>query len=74
MRVVLQELYPIHPHRMFTVGKQVASGLNISVAVNTLKTSAFASENSGWNYGLNAAALVGQVDMAATQVCLIGQS
>ena len=35
---VPQELYPIHPHRMFTQGKAVATGQNISVALNTFQT------------------------------------
>lgn len=42
-----QELYPVHPHRMFTKGKEVATGLNITVAVNTYLQSHFATENSG---------------------------
>jgi len=32
---------------MFTKGKEVATGLNISVAVNTYQQSHFATENSG---------------------------
>ena len=46
------ELYPIHPHRVFTKGKAVASGLNISIALATYASSSFKDENSGWNYGL----------------------
>jgi hypothetical protein len=63
-----QELYPIHPHRMFTKGKEVATGLDISVAVRTYTASNFAGENSGWNYGLNAASLLGLSEPAARQV------
>ncbi len=62
------ELYAMHPHRVFTKGRQVASGTNITVGVNTVTTSNFARENSGWNYGLNAAALIGNTAVAAAQV------
>jgi len=53
------ELYAIHPHRVFTKGKEVASGLNISLALSTFEKSGWAHYNSGWNYGINAAALLG---------------
>ena len=68
--MIAQELYPIHPHRMFTVGKAVASGQDISVAVRTVNQSDWAhTGNVGWNYGLNAAALIGLTDQAASQAC-----
>ena len=65
------ELYAIHPHRVYTKGRQVATGRNISVGVATHLSSKFAKENSGWNYGLNSAALIGLADIAAAQVMMI---
>lgn len=62
------ELYAAHPHRTLTKGRAVASGTDISVGLATLAASAFARENSGWNYGLNAAALLGVADVAAAQL------
>jgi hypothetical protein len=62
------ELYAMHPHRVFTKGREVASGTNISVGLNTYASSRFAGENEGWNYGLNAAALLGLTDAAAAQL------
>ncbi len=62
------ELYFLHPHRMQTKGRAVATGLDISLGESTLAHSHFAQENSGWNYGLNAAALIGNVAQAAAQV------
>jgi len=54
------ELFAIHPHRVFTVGREVASNTNISIGRNTVASSAWAkSGNSGWNYGINAMALIG---------------
>lgn len=85
------ELYPIHPHRVFTKGKEVATGFDISLGVNTVATSNFTGSNTGarlycsvydriylrsqlivtvvgWNYGLNAAALIGLTQTASTLV------
>jgi len=62
------ELYPIHPHRQFTKGKEVASGFNITIGVNTVAASGFTRSNEGWNYGLNAAALIGEAATAAELV------
>ena len=62
------ELYAMHPHRVFTMGRHVATGANISVGVNTHVKSSFAKENSGWNYGLNSAALLGLTDIVVPQV------
>ena len=63
------ELYAMHPHRLYTVGRQVASGADISVGVDTVASSSWANgQNEGWNYGLNAAALVGNVELASKQV------
>jgi hypothetical protein len=42
------ELYAMHPHRVFTKGREVASGTNISLGLATLAASGFARENSGW--------------------------
>ena len=62
------ELYALHPHRMFTKGREVASGLNITLGRSTFNNSGFARENGGWNYGLNAAALIGASSEAAGQL------
>jgi len=48
-----------------TRGKQVATGLDISLAVSTVQRSPWTQQNTGWNYGLNAAALAGLADTAA---------
>ena len=58
------ELYAIHPHRLYTKGRAVATGLDISIGLATFYASKFATENSGWNYGLNVAALLGIADVA----------
>jgi len=62
------ELYFIHPHRMQTKGRAVASGLDISLGASTLRNSRFAGENEGWNYGINAAALIGDAPTASAQL------
>ena len=62
------ELYPIHPHRVFTKGRSVAANQSIDIAAETVASSPFAYENSGWNYGINAAALIGHTKMAQTMV------
>ena len=54
------ELYAMHPHRWFTKGREVASGKDISVGVNTHLASGWAKNNNdGWTYGINSAALLG---------------
>jgi hypothetical protein len=62
------ELYAIHPHRLFTKGVAVATGLNISLGELTVNTSLFAHGTSGWNYGINAYALIGDALHASTQL------
>jgi hypothetical protein len=62
------DLYAMHPHRVFTRGREVATGLNISIGVNTFYTSSFRDSNSGWAYSINAAALLGLSDIAAPMV------
>jgi hypothetical protein len=62
------EIFAMHPHRVFTKGREVASGQDLTIALATLAANGFARENSGWNYGLNAAALLGATDMAAEQL------
>lgn len=59
------ELYPMHPHRVFTAGRAAAGGRSLALAQATLAASPFARQNEGWNYGLNAAALAGATDLAA---------
>ena len=61
-------LYVAHPHRVFTRAREVASGRNASVGIATFQASPFRSENSGWNYAINAAALLGLTDVAAAQL------
>jgi len=63
------ELFAAHPHRVFTRGREVATGRNISVGVATYRANAWAAANNvGWNYGINAAALLGLADAAAAQL------
>ena len=60
------ELYAIHPHRVFTRGRAVASGAAadaLDLAIRTFNSTAvpggFSYSNSGWSYAINAAALLG---------------
>ena len=62
------ELYAMHPHRVFTKGKQVATGMDISLGERTAAQSRFAHGGSGWSYGINALALIGDADGAAAQL------
>eukprot|EP00038_Savillea_parva_P029372 m.70674 g.70674 ORF g.70674 m.70674 type:complete len:682 (-) comp8661_c0_seq1:95-2140(-) len=62
------ELYAIHPHRLFTKGRHVAAGVDISLAERTVNASRFAQGGTGWNYGINAQALVGNSAGAAKQL------
>ena len=63
------ELYAMHPHRLFTAGRAVARGDNISLGLRTLAASSWAHQNNaGWAYSINAAALLGSTDMAAAQL------
>lgn len=62
------ELYAMHPHRVFTKGKAVATGLNISLGERTVANSGFAQGGDGWSYGINAQALIGFSYNAAKQV------
>jgi hypothetical protein len=55
----------MHPHRVFTMGKHVATGFDISLGQSTFKNSRWSGHNEGWNYGLNAAALIGDAATAA---------
>jgi len=66
------EHYAIHPHRVFTQGRAIASGQDLSLArrtwESTFKPGGFSYSNTGWNYGLNTAALLGLTEPAAAQV------
>lgn len=66
------ELYAVHPHRVFTKGRAVASGFNISLGEATVANSAWASRGNsggaGWAYGINAYALIGDSANAAKRV------
>jgi hypothetical protein len=55
------ELFAVHPHRVFTRGMEVASGLNISLGARTVAESGWARNNEGWNYGINACVLPAHV-------------
>jgi hypothetical protein len=68
------ELYAMHPHRLLTAGRAIARGDNISLGLRTYAASAFKNENSGWNYGINAAALLGLADEAAAQLIARAQT
>ena len=62
-------LFAMHPHRVFTKGREVATGRNISLGVATYQASAWAAyANQGWNYGINAAVLVGLTEAAVPQL------
>jgi len=63
------ELYAVHPHRVFTRGREVASGLNISLGARTVAARpGYDSYNTGWGYGLNAYALIGAAVNASQRV------
>lgn len=59
------EMYPIHPHRLFTKGRQVASNTSIELGVSTWLQSPWKGANNGWNYAINAAVLLGLAQQAA---------
>jgi len=59
------ELYAMYPHRVFTKGRNVATGRSLDIAVTTLTSSGFVNQNEGWPYGLVAAALAGETAVAA---------
>ena len=48
------ELFAIHPHRVFTKGKEVATGFDISLGKRTVANSKWSRRGAGWNYGINA--------------------
>ena len=68
------ELYPMHPHRVFTRGRQVASGQDLTLAITTFEKSLWTDPstnslwNTGWAYVVNAAALLGLTGKAAIGV------
>ena len=50
-------LYAMHPHRVFTKGRSVATGLDITLGENTVKNgfdAGWGSHGAGWGYGINA--------------------
>ena len=61
------ELYAMHPHRVYTKGRAVASGTDISIGEATFSASGWAQSGSGWSYGINAAALLGNAENAMQQ-------
>ena len=62
------ELYAVHPHRVFTRGREVASGADVGLGRRTVAASGWAGSNQGWNYGINARALIGDAAGAAQQL------
>jgi len=52
------ELYAVHPYRLFTVGRQVASGVDLGQAVLAFQHERFGSDE-GWNQNAMDAALLG---------------
>jgi hypothetical protein len=66
------EHYPVHPHRVFTAGRAAAAGQDLALArrtwASTFKPGGFSYANTGWNYGVNTAALLGLTAPAAAQV------
>jgi hypothetical protein len=49
----------MHPHRVFTRGREVAGGRSSALGAATFNASPWRGANEGWNYALNAAALLG---------------
>lgn len=62
------EIYAIHPHRVYTMGRKVASGTDISIGQATFASSSWSQSGSGWMYGINAAALIGDSANANAQI------
>lgn len=62
------EVYAMHPHRVFTKGRAVASGTDISIGEATFAASGWSQGGGGWFYGINAAALIGATANAMQQV------
>ena len=62
------ELYAIHPHRVYTMGRHVASGMDISIGEATFNSSGWGHGGEGWFYGINAAALIGNTASAQAQI------
>ena len=62
------EIFAVHPHRVFTRGREVASGANVSLGRRTVAANGWAANNEGWNYGINARALIGDAEGAAAQL------
>jgi hypothetical protein len=62
------ELFAVHPHRVFTRGREVASGANVSLGRRTVAANQWAAMNEGWNYGINARVLIGDAEGAAPQL------
>jgi hypothetical protein len=67
-------LYALHPHRVYTRGREVAAGRNISTGVETFLASPFKNSNDGWSYAINAAVLAGLTDTAATMLAARAQT
>ena len=59
------ELYAAHPFRLLSVGRAVAGGVNLSLAVATWAALPLARANTGWYYGSMDAALLGLAGDAA---------
>lgn len=62
------ELYAIHPHRVYTKGRQIATGFDIALGERTAAESSWAHRGNGWNYGINALALIGDSENASLQL------
>ena len=63
------ELFAMHPHRVYTRGREVATGRSLATATATYNASAWARySNEGWNYAINAAVLAGLTDAAVAQL------
>ncbi len=46
------ELYAVHPYRLFTVGRQLVNGTDLTPAINSFNVDPRAHDNGGWNQGL----------------------
>jgi hypothetical protein len=59
------ELYAVHPYRLFTVGRQVAAGVDLGKAIESFRRDPSAMDNGDWSQGVMAAALLGMANTSA---------
>jgi len=68
------EMYAVHPYRIYTVARRLASDFDpsapssVDIAIKSWNTNTLAQSNTGWTQGVMNAALLGMVDEAANMV------